>query len=392
MASDEDIRAFIEQQRAAGAFDSSGQFSLDLRKAREKSMHLHEAASGAHALLWVQATNYLKPGYVRLGFESAEFQGEVPFGWQEFREILKGGERLPKRQRAFNRAIAACAGLAQEPAQVTYRHHQHGHFHLNLSTGETQQFQTHAQASDGIRVYFPRQGSAREHAEEVRQLEKRCGFSPSRPRYENRQLVEENHEGYRGRPPCQAAWNQYTHSSYLLAMRQWEVAPGHVGILTPSEPSQVPDFHPEHSVFLVENNQQGPAEGLVAIPLGLEGPGSVRLIYRGVLVEELEWDLGVPGAWAVVCADGLQTDLSGLKLVHDEALERLLKDLRKNTLDLAQHALAQLDAFQLPAFCSPQPGLLARLAQWAFPQHTAVDPRACREEIRRRITELSSRP
>lgn len=36
MPADENIRAFIEQQREAGAFDSSRRFSLDLRKARQK--------------------------------------------------------------------------------------------------------------------------------------------------------------------------------------------------------------------------------------------------------------------------------------------------------------------------------------------------------------------
>jgi len=239
------------------------------------------------------------------------------------------------------------------------------------------------QSHDSIRVSFPRQGTASERAEELRQIESRCGFSPSRPRYESRSLVDENPDGYRARPPCRSSWNVYTHASYLLAVKEWKTARGHIGFLSPELPEA------DHSVFLLERSGHfATADRLIALPLGLEGPGSVRLIQRGVLVEELEFELGVPGAWAIVCADPLQTDLSGLKLVRDEDFALLLRGLQQETLQLARQALDQLDFFHLPPAADHHPGLLERLSHWVFPvnDHGSGEA-ACREEVRYRLTE-----
>ena len=75
MASQDDIKSFIEQQREAGAFDSTGQFSVDLRKAHEKSRLATQDASGAHALLWVQAATYFNPLYLRINYGSIRMKG-----------------------------------------------------------------------------------------------------------------------------------------------------------------------------------------------------------------------------------------------------------------------------------------------------------------------------
>ena len=378
MASPEDIRTFIDQQRQAGAFDSSGRFSLDLRKARQKSELLHQDTSGAHALLWVQATNYLHPHDVRLAFDSVEVRGEIPFGLEELREIVAGSKSLPPRQRALSRAIQACSTLSQGTSLLSYRHRRHGQVQVNVRSGAMLDDAHPARQNfDSVRLSFPRQGTAWQRAEELRQIESRCGFSPSRPRYDSRSLVDENPDGYRARPPCRTSWNVHTHPSYLLAVQEWKTAAGHIGFLNPGL---------SEAVFLREREGQfATCERLVALPLGLEGPGSVRLVQRGVLVEEVEFDLGVPGAWAIVCADSLQTDLSGLKLVRDNDFSRVLVELQQHTRQLAQRALAQLESFHLPAPEHP-PGLLERLSHWVFPvKNHGSGETDCREEVRYRL-------
>lgn len=399
MASEEDIRSFIEQQREAGAFDSTGNFSVDLRKARQKSSLSNQDLVGAHCLYWLQACSYEKPIAVRLTYDSVRMNGGVQITWEGLARVARGQEELSEpRLKLLRKAIQACASLAEGDAQLFYSHSQHGSFQMNLSTGEVQPYKGASEGMDTVGVTFKRKATPEQRAEEQRQLQSRCGFSPVMPRYENRHLTEENPDGYLGRPPCTSLWNTYTHPSYLLALRQWGPQAGRTGFLVEGENairSQVPQRQSDHSVFLLNRCpgcRVGRADRVIGIPLGLEGKGFVRLISRGIVVESFEHDLGVPGSWALACVDDFDTDLSGFKLVRNKAFEQLLAQLRLQTIDLAQEALLKLVNFQLPdPEPPPEPGLIVRLLLWTFggqanETHSRDgDTRDCQLEIRRRL-------
>ena len=60
----------------------------------------------------------------------------------------------------------------------------------------------------------------------------------------------------------------------------------------------------------------------------------------------IECDLGCPGAFAVVAKEDLKTDVSGLRPVLDENLERLVESIREQVRDVARqvHRLINEDS------------------------------------------------
>lgn len=87
-----------------------------------------------------------------------------------------------------------------------------------------------------------------------------------------------------------------------------------------------------------------PEDDFPELSLGLEsdvGPARIWLSVAGVCrLHELPWK--TPGVVAVVSADHLSTDASGLRVVEDEAYEDLLDDLRRETERLVRQVKAHL--------------------------------------------------
>ncbi|MFN8612060.1 MAG: hypothetical protein U0931_31235 [Vulcanimicrobiota bacterium] len=400
MASDEDIRSFIEQQRGSGAFDSSGTFSVDLRKARKKSSLASQDVAGAHCLLWLQACSFGQPISVKLTYESAYMNGGLPVDWASLAGMARNEPRADRQRPGVDllwRAVQACAALSEGEPRLRYFSHRDGAFELNLADGQIKVLNRQANSVDFLGVDFARKGTPLQRAEEAVSLQSRCGFSPCGPQYDSRSLTEENPNGYLARPPCTSLWNTYTHPSYLLALSQVRPRQKHSGFLVaPERNSQIPHASNEHSVFFLESQkgcQVGLADRVLAIPIGLEGTGQVRLIRYGVVLESIECDLGVPGAWAQVCVDDLQTDASGLKLIRDPAFDQLMAELKAQVLELGRKALEQLNKFMLPLVPEPRPGLMVRLLSWGFgtgsdPSRDSshrLDSQLCRDEIRKRL-------
>lgn len=59
----------------------------------------------------------------------------------------------------------------------------------------------------------------------------------------------------------------------------------------------------------------------------LESQARLNFVYRGVSLGWRREDCNIPGLVAVVCAEGLQRDLSGLSLVADHAYEALVAEV-----------------------------------------------------------------
>jgi hypothetical protein len=394
MATPEDIQAFIHQQRAHGAFDSSGTFSVDMRKARAKADLAAGNVPGLHALRLVQAATLLKFTAIHVRTSRIVLAGDLPMRLEEVREALQGTTALPERgQRLFVEGLRHCLALAEQDPVL--RQQRRGRFRqLNLVSGII----TEGGCDSGseVEICFARKPAAPVVASEAREIELRCGFCPIVVGYEGREVGFDNGQGYRQRPPCVAMWNNFTHPSYLLALEHAAPVGQRTGVRIPDSRDlhcQIPNGQEYHSIFFYRRERgclDSSSDRTLTIPLGLDGPNLVKLVHTGVVVETVQADLGVAGAQAVACVDHLQTDLSGLQLVHDEPYREYLRELRSATLDLARAAGDHLDQFKLPRAHEEQSGgLLARLMNWAFSSHQGVtqeDRSAdCIREIRNRL-------
>ncbi len=74
----------------------------------------------------------------------------------------------------------------------------------------------------------------------------------------------------------------------------------------------------------------------VMIPMQAEGPGSIAIVDRGVLLGQWEADLGVPGAMAISGAAGLRVDFKGTMIAADDAWHERLVELRIRASRLAR--------------------------------------------------------
>lgn len=100
---------------------------------------------------------------------------------------------------------------------------------------------------------------------------------------------------------------------------------------------------PPEPAFLVRGRDDlevAPAGGVIRIPY-LEDPeatGTLKIFQHGVWVEDRQEQFALPGVEAVVCADHLLTDLSGRRIIIDEAYQAIL-DLIQQRLSLARTML-----------------------------------------------------
>lgn len=397
------IQAFIEQQRAAGAFDSSGAFTVDLRKARDKLSVFEEATPGYHGLRLVQAGVLLGAGAIFLEHERAVLTSEEDTLMKiPVRDLLQSLHQPQDIKHPGHRclvsALRACLAISDQV--VIFQ--QKGR--LIESTAVTLDgiiLGEPLNSMDGhLLVQFPRaKMKAEVLAAAHHTYHRRCGYATAEVSLERRSLTSAYNEyGYAARPPRLALWNSYTDPSYLLAWRHEHKRRGS-GFRIPRKYevlSQLPGRQDNHSVFLYERNvpDKPLADREIAIPLALEGPGEVKLIWGGVVLETVEVDLGVPGARATACVDQLDTDLSGLRVVQGPAFEALVQELRQETLQLAIRAREQLVQFRLPKPPDESPGLVAKLINWAFSlefDDDDADHQARESECRAAVAERLSR-
>lgn len=89
------------------------------------------------------------------------------------------------------------------------------------------------------------------------------------------------------------------------------------------------------SSFRAPDDSARPLEAIIGWT-AMSGPASVVTWLReGVTVMQEELELGRPGVRALLSSDGLQTDLSGFRLVHDGAYRERLSWLRQQVAEMA---------------------------------------------------------
>ena len=93
-----------------------------------------------------------------------------------------------------------------------------------------------------------------------------------------------------------------------------------------------------------------------AIPMHLQGPGRLYLLDRGVSLDPVEVDLGCPGILCVASAAGLQTDLSGLRVVKNEAFNEKVERLRRAAAEFVAKTREISHLFKPLAIAAGYPG------------------------------------
>lgn len=86
----------------------------------------------------------------------------------------------------------------------------------------------------------------------------------------------------------------------------------------------------------------------IRIPVYLQGDGQLTVIHGGVTLEPVEFNFGCPGVEIIESLGDLKTDLSGLRLVRDDALDRRrsqLTELIANGLQKIQDSRWRLPRF-----------------------------------------------
>lgn len=90
------------------------------------------------------------------------------------------------------------------------------------------------------------------------------------------------------------------------------------------------------------------AGSLTRLGSSLEGPGRLYPIKQGVVLEPVEESLGAPAVGIVVRVDHLETDMSLFQLVRDDSYQQLINSLRVQTRALVQQFGRSRKAFILP--------------------------------------------
>ncbi len=153
-------------------------------------------------------------------------------------------------------------------------------------------------------------------------------------------LNGEHHKGQLP-PPVPAPWHQELSQPFYLAVSvEQDIQarlPYSLEELTPAPILYCVPVAESREVFLLEGCEPGnllPCDGVYALSLGLEGPGSVYVVQDGVLLDPISVSEGVPGAVAMVASEGLQLDASAFRVVRDRACDKLVDRVVRRCADL----------------------------------------------------------
>lgn len=333
------IDHFIQQQKARGALDSSGNFSVNPFKAREKMAAFQTQDPNFYLLRFVQAGVALrsKSISIRLGWESVVVRFEEP---------ALDSFSLEEVQSGFGRAYAKASGdalsfflngvhslMAQAPNRLLLR--------WCYGEGQARRLMV---SEHGMEVLEEREAPARcdfsleverkvkrtRVMDEIRALYGRCGCCPVPI------LVDGTPVNTRHNPTSSLFDGDYpsTVSGYLpnrfvFAERYFAVGQGD-GLLLPDpneREAQIKEIEhredggsPQADVFLLQASA-GSHDALIRVSSHLQEQARLTYVQAGVEIstEVLPFD----SLQAFVCVDGMQTDLSGTQLMKDERYHEL---------------------------------------------------------------------
>lgn len=351
------VDRLLRSKREQGRYDSSGTFSIDAEAAREKIVRfgLEGPESGLLKLLQLAIGARSERLSLRLSRESIDIYVERPKG-ESF--------LLNPMSETLSVALLAClyagyeSGLAMDSG-VTLQLQREAFEPLptrNISKG-TVRLQLTMRPTSGLnRVLSLLRGRALNHATLAQRL-RACPIPVELDGRSIRELTPPKQRAYAldlnflgpanlrqhgiwvGRDPGFDYRHLHVgsrHHRYNARATQWTCFSQ---VTVPANPSRFSvdgqpwskrDANPEH--YLAN----------LLVPLGKAAPAQLHFVRHGVIVESLDWEPGWPVS-GYVSAAGLDTDASGLKLVHNQKLEDLVNSLASRLAEAinisAQHTL-----------------------------------------------------
>ncbi|MCA9790195.1 MAG: hypothetical protein KC910_00310 [Candidatus Eremiobacteraeota bacterium] len=343
----ESFQRFLEDQRARGAFDSSGRFCIDWSRAQLKLGRFQMAHPAGYLLKLVQAGVRLGASLIRIELKRDSLRLEldgVELGCGQVVELFA----RPLSGDAHDALALLAAGLNAAPAsQIEFFDHQRGQ---GVRLAQEPESLVVEPGRSACSLIITRKADSGQRAAEHEALSKRLTFSPVPVYLDARQLT------LRSEAPFYQAFprpdESLVESGMLLG--EW-LGPGQ-GLGIPAAcPALVLEGYtrlrteakrPNLFLRLVEAGEGG-AGSTVIIPFALAGPSHVYLVQYGVAIDILERRLPCPGARAALCLDGWASDLSGFAIRDQEALARELEQLDRLCRHLAERVAAELDSLEV---------------------------------------------
>ncbi|MCA9794427.1 MAG: hypothetical protein KC910_21615 [Candidatus Eremiobacteraeota bacterium] len=364
-------------KRQGGTHHSSGQFMVDLQKAREKLRQFQLSEPCFYLLKLVQAL--IRAGAEAIDIRLDRLAVDVTSSLPEESPFLQAPKVVSALSCADGESpalrhlsVALNAAWAMNPEKIVWAGWSAGQgYGLEITpddlalvelarcpewaTGRRQRWVRFAMRRPSTLTNL-----ARNLASEHEQVLSRCSYSAV-PIY----LNEDRLQGSWPRPRPHR-WHRGLTPSFYLGQRfeldsesSLALASPEIGHLTPEDGA----YYQCHSVSGTADTQfptfctqlTGPRQPLgmpltchqaMAVSLALEGPAQLQFVIDGVTMDPIQLDLGVPGLICLAEAGGLRTDLSEFAIIRDEAFDRRLEALRVSAQSLRDAITANI--YRLP--------------------------------------------
>lgn len=307
-----DIGDFLEGYAEEGVVDSSGVFTIDPARAREKLAEFKLRSRHELILKFAQA-GHLAASRMLISFGSSS--SEVEFvGWSPEYPLTRISERLASPGLAFGDDAVGClcVGLGTLfhaiGEGITLTHFLEGKLQGQVLEFDTFEIEKASERVDGFEstliISWPTAADFGNN-KMIELLKSRCLFLGIPIIYDGKKLsvkVPETPGNYQG---------QFFSTNAVLAARRY--VPEEVKLGNYNE-----EFESTKKLDIA------PRLAILKSTVDFEPMAAIWLSKAGVILEKKKFDVGLPGIAGVVAADDIETDLTGSQFREGEALEELV--------------------------------------------------------------------
>ena len=319
-----DLNDLLDDYKDDGLSESEGVFTINFAKAREKLAQFQLPDPNLLILKFMQAANLAATevqvfSYNNLVIKFLDWDAAVTLEEIASKLIsanLQGGNQ-PNAH--FVTGLSSLMGLCQSPLKLTYECAQtQTRTRLHIGESLEQSVEEHACRRNLLQLEseLPK-ALSREQISTI--LVERCALY-SVPVYFNRRRLK-------GKLPTTsgAHRSRYFTTNQVLASQVWSPTPTEPESWLPSRPKAKP--------------KSAPQAAWLDLTVDFDPKAKIWLSQAGVLVEHRALAAKYPGVSGVVCADSLETDLTGMQFLDDESMVSLKRWIRKEVITLRDQAL-----------------------------------------------------
>lgn len=323
-----ELEEWLKSEQSEGTLNSSGQFTVDLLKARIKlSSHLLE--EGLYLAKFVQAgvaagTRKIE---VRLdGNLAIRFEGSTSASVSEIARGLEEPQSLPADSASACLVIGLLAARGASNRAVTCSCGDGSVIDLTPE-GEVKfaREATTVSSTTWASIFVQYVGDC---ALERKILKERCAYSP----------IPITLDGEPLSPGWREEFNEKLSPEYRLIEQYWGGTELHFGL---------PEKDRNRACFELRESAE-PWGCAVAISAELKGLAKVRFLRHGVIVASEELPGVCPGTVVAISAQSCRTDLSQFNITRDEVYHALLAEAKKQAISTFVYLRKHQDELTLP--------------------------------------------